>query len=742
METNFDISKYETYHLIHYHFGRFESLTRSDGKYRLLRKGGSFSFAETNDLTRFRHGDDFEYKESEIAALVCTACELSGIINEKMKIHSEKAAAYALCLGEQNRLNKTIKTLDVNYRYYEFSETFLANTLIVNHQQYFDFETRAKIYYSSIYCYYPNASNTPPFVKFTGNIQDWHIKDTTSNKVGGRIDSSFLYTFSPLFSPNSEAKIKLNYSILPLCWLVIGMSKILEYLEQRIHTFNQTINDNASIVKSLESKIIDLNSIGMKKIISGYEENLKIESQKSSTLQSEIEDLKRKITRMVGDYAEQAKKIQTEYQAQNNALNNQIALLTKNTIQLNLDKSLLEEQVKSEREKAAQEFHDKIFYEKIFNDDSDSVEYSERNNWERFFYDELANKVEELNRAQVDVTYKEKLLELTQIANDAKLYYSLGDAERKIFEARMIEERSKIEMKIYDDSFDRKNHLLELDKKEFSIEKKGLEQTRKEIELAQTQLFADFTKMSAELKEQSLSLREFAMIKEMDYKKFEITAKENLLKVAEMINLQEAKNLQGEKTKLEVAGKLAEMGIQVREQNVQLQKQMNEIEQKNIRNDRQLLEMNREKIDVQNMLTQGKLDFQKNQNDLMEIMLEIKDGEFKNAASSLLIELNKKHFENDIQLQNIGLVQRENEMTLKGRENDIRSIHLTNQSVVNNLRSLQKENRMLASMDAQRQSHYNEEQNLQSRIWSLQNSLERSQIDLSNERALRKYLNQ
>ncbi|MEZ4894495.1 MAG: hypothetical protein R2778_15955, partial [Saprospiraceae bacterium] len=253
---------------------------------------------------------------------------------------------------------------------------------------------------------------------------------------------------------------------------------------------------------------------------------------------------------------------------------------------------------------------------------------------------------------------------------------------------------------------------------------------------------ADFTKMSAELKEQSLSLREFAMIKEMDYKKFEITAKENLLKVAEMINLQEAKNLQGEKTKLEVAGKLAEMGIQVREQNVQLQKQMNEIEQKNIRNDRQLLEMNREKIDVQNMLTQGKLDFQKNQNDLMEIMLEIKDGEFKNAASSLLIELNKKHFENDIQLQNIGLVQRENEMTLKGRENDIRSIHLTNQSVVNNLRSLQKENRMLASMDAQRQSHYNEEQNLQSRIWSLQNSLERSQIDLSNERALRKYLNQ
>lgn len=53
-----------------------------------------------------------------------------------------------------------------------------------------------------------------------------------------------------------------------------------------------------------------------------------------------------------------------------------------------------------------------------------------------------------------------------KISNEAKTYYSLGEAERKLFESKMIEERGKLEMKIYDEEFDRKNHILELERRE------------------------------------------------------------------------------------------------------------------------------------------------------------------------------------------------------------------------------------------------------------------------------------
>ncbi|MDX2133596.1 MAG: hypothetical protein SFV52_02355 [Saprospiraceae bacterium] len=376
------------------------------------------------------------------------------------------------------------------------------------------------------------------------------------------------------------------------------------------------------------------------------------------------------------------------------------------------------------------------------------------------FYIEEQIKREELNRGEQDLKIDRAVLEIDQkqsLIEDKIRKEELNRDEQDLKIGKAVleidQKQSFIEDKIRKEELNRDGQDLKNDKTIFAIdskikqeeinrEKHRNEIDREQINLDKKQMQIDFISLRNELKSESLSMREFAMQKTFEYQKFEITAKENLIKAAEMVNLQEAKNLQGERIKLEVVGKLAEIGIQVREQNVQLQKQMNEIDQKNIKNDRQLLEMNKEKMDVQNMLTQGKLDFQKNQNDLMEMMLKIKDGEFKNAATSLLIELNKKHFENDIQLQNIGLVQRENEVTLKGRENDIRSIHLTNQSVVNNLLTLQKENRLHARMEAERQSHYNLEQNLQSRIWSLQNSLERSQIELTNERALKKYLQQ
>jgi hypothetical protein len=487
------------------------------------------------------------------------------------------------------------------------------------------------------------------------------------------------------------------------------LAEVMQSKTQIEQQINQELINRASHVNLLERSDLELNKkkfhieeqIRREELNRG-EQDLKIDravldiDQKKSLIESQIrkEELSRegqdlKIDRAVLDIDQKKSLIENEIRKEELSREGQDLKIDRAVLDIDQKKSLIESQIRKE---------------------------------------ELSREEQDLkiDRAVLDIDQKKSLIEsqirkeeLSREEQDHKNDKAIFDVEQKYF---------AIDSRIKQEELNREKHKSEMEREQMALDKK--------------QMQIDFISLRNELKAESLSMREFAMQKTNEYQKFEITAKENLLKVAEMINLQEAKNLQGEKTKLEVAGKLAEMGIQVREQNVHLQRQMNEIEQKNIKNDRQLLEMNKEKMDVQNMLAQGKLDFQKNQNDLTEMMLKIKDGEFKNAASSLLIELNKKHFENDIQLQNIGLVQRENETTLKGRENDIRSIHLTNQSVVNNLLSLQKENKLFAQMEAQRQSYYNVEQNLQSRIWSLQNSLERSQIDLSNERALRKYLNQ
>ncbi len=348
----------------------------------------------------------------------------------------------------------------------------------------------------------------------------------------------------------------------------------------------------------------------------------------------------------------------------------------------------------------------------------------------------------------------QKLLFENKVENEDiknKLHLEELNREKHLFE---------IEQKLKKDELDRASQQIKNEETELNVKKTKdfLESKLKEeelnrakqdnkiekamIDLDRKQMQIDFISLRNELNSESLSMKEFAMQKTNEYQKFEIAAKENLLKMGETINLQDSKNLQAERIKLEIADKLAEMGIQVREQNVQIQKQMNDIEQKNIRNEKQLLEMNRGKLEAQNTLAQAKVDFQKNQNDLTEMILKIKDGEFRNNASALILELNKKYLENDIQLQSMGLIQRENENLLRERETDIKQLLLQNQSVVNNLKLLQQQNNLQTKMEEERQSNYNQEQNLQARIWSLQNSLERSQIELSGERALKKYLQQ
>jgi len=459
-------------------------------------------------------------------------------------------------------------------------------------------------------------------------------------------------------------------------------------------------------------------------------------ANENSILIKKNEELLQKYNSKIEENRTAINSLSTEYENKLINLKNKLEN-EKNEIAIKLNKTISEEKAKyamKEMEiqnleainlKIRQELTEEVVLEKIL---ESNVISTGPNNWDRTFFEQFSLRLEQLDKIEDSLRQKEYLSEIKEWVNESKINLSLIKTENERIEFSTYKTQLEIENRIIKEEVNREKDLLKIETIELKIDRKLME--------------AQFLKIQTELNEQFLSMREFTLLKDIEYKQFEITQKESIVKIGEMINVNEAKNLQGERQKIEVAQKIAEIGMQVREQNQQLQKQLNDIEKYNIKNEQQLLEINKGKADIQNILFQAKNEYQKNQNEIREKLMEIKDIKFQNEVSSILLELNKKHFENDIQLQNLGLVQRENEAMLKGRENDIRSIYLTNQSVVNNLLSLQKENRLHAQIEAERQSQYNLEQNLQSRIWSLQNSLERSQIELTSERALKKYLQQ
>jgi hypothetical protein len=367
---------------------------------------------------------------------------------------------------------------------------------------------------------------------------------------------------------------------------------------------------------------------------------------------------------------------------------------------------------------------------------------------------EEINRVKEVNqKLEENLLAEIKLNELNQA--QANLNTGIANLDTKIKEVELSKEKKKIEIK--EEKFGLEKTKMEIEREKLEVKENKLEligrgveiqRQHNELEMAKKQLALDaqeqrllFIKMTNELAQYELSVKEFAMRKENDYLRFELESKTRLVELGEKINIIEAKNITGEKLKFEAANKLAEIGMIVREQNVHIQKQMNEIDAKKINTEAQLVQMNKEKNDVSNMLEKLNLNKQSALNELNGILLQIKDEHFSNKAKELEISLIHKSNENQIVLQSIGLARRENQVDTQEERQQIDDLYRRNEWQIKEMYGLQRENRLQSQLQSEKIAHHHDELNLQSRISSLQNSLEKSQIELTGERAMRKYLN-
>ncbi len=467
--------------------------------------------------------------------------------------------------------------------------------------------------------------------------------------------------------------------------------------------------------------------------IEGIEESAKNEIER---LKKEMEEVRKAAKRQVEQIELKTKNRIEEVELAARKKIEEVELLTKKRIE-SIDSAAtqrveaLKQQVESEKTKARQEAVNKFVEEGLL---QSNEEGSHKRDYDRLIFDEMTSRLNEIEKERDAVKRQQQIVEMQQLLNESKQQVNEVKTQREWQKAEQTQHTAemsglKVDMegKLKDEELKREREELKREKQDFKIES-----TAVQFDLQRQQMMVDFGKMQNDLAEVGLGLKDFVLQKAYEFKTYELSVKEHILKMGEMINWVDAKSLETERAKMEVMERLAQMGLALKEHETYLEKTLLSADRLKLEADRQNVLNEQQANEVAMAMEKFNVEYGGKHNELERFMLQVEEGRFNNQAKASMMEMDSKVLEVQTQLKGLAyervgmdMMFREGQMRVSEKESQISMMKLQIEQKVNELKHLRELGRLENQVESEKMKSIQRENRLQGQIGHLQNEVDK-----------------
>jgi hypothetical protein len=260
-------------------------------------------------------------------------------------------------------------------------------------------------------------------------------------------------------------------------------------------------------------------------------------------------------------------------------------------------------------------------------------------------------------------------------------------------------------------------------------------------------MMVDFGKMQNDLAEVGLGLKDFVLQKAYEFKTYELSVKEHILKMGEMVNWVDAKSLETERAKIEVMEGLSQMALALKEHETYLEKTLLGADRLKLEADRQNVLNERQANEVALAMEKFNIEYGSKRNDLEGLMLQVEEGRFNNQAKSSMMEMDSKVLEVQTQLKGLAyervgmdMMFREGQMRISEKENQVSMMKVQIEQKVKELQHLRELGRLENRVEEERMRSHQKEIGLRDQIGHLQNAVDKESMRSEYLRQTMKFL--
>ena len=370
--------------------------------------------------------------------------------------------------------------------------------------------------------------------------------------------------------------------------------------------------------------------------------------------------------------------------------------------------------------------------------------------YDRTLFDEMTARLNMIERERDNLQRQKYISELHQWVNEAKRHADEAktqrewqSAEQSQYKAEIYQVKTDFDSKLREEELKRDREELKREKQDFKIEKVATQ-----FDVQRQQMMVDFGRMQNELSAVGLSLKDFVMQKVFEFKTYEMNVKEHILKMGDMINWVNAKSLETERSKIQVMEGLAQMGLALKEHETYLERTLLGADRLKLDADRQNLLNERQSNEVVLMMEKFNLEYGSKRNELENLILQVKEGQFNNHAKSSMMEMDAKVLDIQTQLKGLAFEQvgmdvffREGQMRLSEKEGQIAMKKLQIEQNVNELKYLRQVGRLENQVETEKLKSAQRESRLQDEIGHLQNQVDKESMRAEYLRQTMRFLN-
>lgn len=507
--------------------------------------------------------------------------------------------------------------------------------------------------------------------------------------------------------------------------LLAGICNLEKEIEEKRALYTQIEEvSNAGTINRLEEEVLQ------------FRENEERLTQKIKTLEKEKNSIQNELTQKLKKAENSAALREVEMKK---ACDEKIQ-----QIEIELNKRF-ENKIKEESDKVKRETVDQIIAEGILQDDGStaSTEYS------RGFFDELTTRLNSLDRERDEVKRQQQIIEMQQLLNESKQQVNevktqreWQKAEQTLHTAEISGLKTDIEGKLKEEELKREKEEFKRERQDFKIEI-----VASQLDLQRQQMMVDFGKMQNDLAEVGLGLKDFVLQKAYEFKTYELSVKEHILKMGEMVNWVDAKSLETERAKIEVMEGLSQMGLALKEHETYLEKTLLGADRLKHEADRQNLLTERQANEVALAMEKFNVEYGSKRNDLEGLMLQVEEGRFNNQAKSSMMEMDSKVLEVQTQLKGLAyervgmdMMFREGQMRISEKENQVSMMKVQIEQKVKELQHLRELGRLENRVEEEKMRSSQKEMGLRDQIGHLQNVVDKESMRSEYLRQTMKFL--
>ncbi len=262
-------------------------------------------------------------------------------------------------------------------------------------------------------------------------------------------------------------------------------------------------------------------------------------------------------------------------------------------------------------------------------------------------------------------------------------------------------------------------------------------------------MMVDFGKMQNDLAEVGLGLKDFVLQKAYEFKTYELSVKEHILKMGEMINWVDAKSLETERAKMEVMERLSQMGLALKEHETYLEKTLLSADRLKLEADRQNVLNEQQANEVAMAMEKFNVEYGGKRNELERFMLQVEEGRFNNQAKASMMEMDSKVLEVQTQLKGLAyervgmdMMFREGQMRVSQKESQVSMMKMQIEQKVNELKHLRELGRLENQVESEKMKSIQRENRLQGQIGHLQNEVDKESMRSEYLRQTMRFLHQ